>query len=117
MAGQLFQPGNPGGSRPKGARNRLARKFLEDCLADWQEHGAKAISIMRRENPTKYCLMMASIVPRELEISTSVVTELDDQELMQLIDALRQQLRGAVIELPAESTKLIEQKEAERVVN
>ncbi len=35
-----FEPGNTigkTGGRPKGARNKLARKFLEDCYADWQE--------------------------------------------------------------------------------
>jgi len=66
---KAFEPGNTigkTGGRPKGARNKLARTFLEDCYADWQEHGAAAIKVMRMEDPAEYCKMMASLVPREL---------------------------------------------------
>jgi hypothetical protein len=87
-----FQPGNTLGGRPRGARNRLARKFLEDCLADWQEHGAAAIKIMRREDPARYCLMMATLVPKELEITATAVAELDDDTLAKMIENLRAQL-------------------------
>jgi hypothetical protein len=78
-----FEPGNPigkTGGRPKGARNKLARKFLEDCYADWQEHGVAAIKVMRMEDPAGYCKMMASLVPRELELTSTVLTELSDDE-------------------------------------
>jgi hypothetical protein len=87
-----FQPGNSLGGRPRGARNKLARKFLEDCLADWQEHGAAAIRICRMEDPVAYCKMMASIVPRELEVTATAVAELDDTELDRMISTLRAQV-------------------------
>jgi hypothetical protein len=70
----------PHSHRPKGARNKLARKFLEDCYADWQEHGAAAIKLMRIEDPPGYCKMMASLVPRELELTSTRVTELSDDD-------------------------------------
>ena len=75
-----------------GARNKLSRKFLEDCYADWQEHGAKAISIMRREDPAGYCKMMATLVPRELEVTATAVAELADDELDRIIENLRAQI-------------------------
>jgi hypothetical protein len=54
MRARPFQAGNSYGvGRPKGARNKLARRFLEDCLADWQEHGAAAIKVMRRDTRPK----------------------------------------------------------------
>src|SRR5260370_22623924 len=90
-----FEPGNTigkTGGRPKGARNKLARKFLEDCYADWQEHGATAIKVMRREDPAGYCKMMATLVPKELEITATAVAELADDELDKMIEQLRERL-------------------------
>jgi hypothetical protein len=63
-----FQPGQ--GGRPRGARNRLARKFLDDLLEDWEEHGAGAIKIMRIEDPAKYVTIVAQVLPREFELKS-----------------------------------------------
>jgi hypothetical protein len=93
MRAKPFEVGNtlsPG--RPRGARNKLARRFLEDCLADWHEHGAAALRICRMEDPVAYCRMMASIVPRELEITATSVAELADDELEKMIQNLRAQI-------------------------
>ncbi len=91
---KAFEPGNTigkTGGRPKGARNKLARTFLEDCYADWQEHGAAAIKVMRMEDPAGYCKMMASLVPRELELTSTVLTELSDDDLEATIQLLLRQ--------------------------
>jgi hypothetical protein len=97
--GKPFEPGNRFGTgRPKGARNKLAKRFLEDLMADWEANGAAAIKIARKENPTKYCLMVASLVPKELEIVSSVAAELPDEELGTIIDMLRDRLRANVVE-------------------
>jgi hypothetical protein len=94
-----FKPGNTFGTgRPKGARNKLAKRFLEDLMADWEVNGAAAIKIARKENPTKYCLMVASLVPKELEIVNSVAAELGDEELATFIDMLRERLRASVVD-------------------
>jgi hypothetical protein len=93
--GKQFEVGNTlsvGHGRPRGARNKLARKFLEDCLADWQEHGAAAIRICRMEDPVAYCKMMASIVPKELELTATTVADLADEELDKMIQNLRAQI-------------------------
>ena len=96
-----FEPGNTSGKlggRPRGARNKLSRKFLEDCYADWQEHGAAAINIMRLEDPAGYCKMMASLVPRELELTSTVLTELSDDDLEATIQLLlRQKLESNIL--------------------
>jgi hypothetical protein len=80
-----FQPGQ--GGRPRGARNRLARKFLDDLLEDWEEHGAAAIRIMRIEHPEKYVAIVAATLPRELHIE-AVESELTDDGLDALLDDL-----------------------------
>jgi hypothetical protein len=99
MKAPPFQPGNTFGTgRPKGARNRLAKKFLEDLMADWEAHGAKMISIMRREDPVAYVKAVASLVPKEVEVVSSVVAELGDDELASFIEMLRERLRASVVD-------------------
>jgi uncharacterized Zn finger protein len=102
-----FAPGNPGGGRPRGARNKLARKFLEDALAAWERDGEAALKIMAKRDPVKFCQMMALIVPRELEFTANVVTELDDAALAETIAKVREQLERRQ-ELALPSPKVIE---------
>lgn len=59
------QSGNPAG-RPKGARSKLGEAFLKELLADWEQHGAKAIIDMREDKPADYVKVVASILPKEL---------------------------------------------------
>lgn len=59
------QSGNPAG-RPKGARSKLGEAFLKELLADWEEHGAKAIIDMRDEKPGDYVKVVASLLPKEI---------------------------------------------------
>jgi hypothetical protein len=92
MRAPPFQPGNTYGGRPKGARNRLSHKFLQDLIADWEANGAAAIRIMRHEDPVAYCKLVGSLVPREVEITANTVAELDDAELDRMISSLRIQI-------------------------
>jgi hypothetical protein len=89
-----FQPGNNAsggkGGRPLGSRTKLCKRLLEDLFADWQEGGQAAIKMMRIENPSGYCKMMASILPRELLFETGSVSELADDELDAMITMLRE---------------------------
>jgi hypothetical protein len=103
--GQPFQPGNSYGTgRPRGARNKLARRFLEELMADWEANGAAAIKIARKEDPIAYVKVVASLVPKELEIVSSVAAELGDEELATFIDMLRERLRASVVDTLAQPT-------------
>jgi hypothetical protein len=79
-----FEPGNPGGGRPRGAKNRLHRAFIDALHDDFQEHGPAAIRICRTEDPTNYLRVIASILPRELTIETAAA-DLTYDELEVLI--------------------------------
>jgi hypothetical protein len=97
-----FQKGNAfghngKGGRPLGSRNKLCRAVLEDLVADWAEGGAAAIKMMRVENPSAYCKMMASILPKELLFESGAVTELDDNAL-ERIDEFLMGLHQQIIE-------------------
>ena|SRR6266446_3078455 len=102
-----FAPGNPGGGRPRGARNKLARKFLEDALAAWERDGEAALKIMAKRDPVKFCQLFAVILPKELEFTANVVAELDDTVLAETIAKIREQLESRQ-ELALPSPKVIE---------
>jgi hypothetical protein len=70
-----FLPGNPGGGRPIGSRNKLAGAVLDTFLADFQVHGADALVRMREERPGDYWRVAVQLLPNEVLISAMVTTE------------------------------------------
>lgn len=80
------QSGNPKG-RPKGSRNKLGEAFLAALLEDFEMHGAAAIEHVRIEKPDQYLKVVASIVPKELNLNTNEFDDLTDE---QLIDRIRE---------------------------
>jgi hypothetical protein len=94
-----FQLGHSGG-RPKGARNRLAAKVFDDILAHWTEpvsegselcKGAEALETLYKEKPGEYLRLTANVLPREF-IFESVTSELDDEQIDELLIALRRRM-------------------------
>lgn len=64
-----FVSGNIGGGRPKGARAKLGEAFLSALQEDFAEHGVDAIATVRDEKPDQYLKVIASILPKELDLS------------------------------------------------
>jgi hypothetical protein len=86
-----FKVGDPRCGRPKGSKTRLTNSFLNDALAEWEAGGKDALRIFRIEEPAKFCMMISSLVPRELMLET-VASELSDDELDAQINFIREQL-------------------------
>jgi hypothetical protein len=84
------------GGRTKGVKNRLSHAFLTALADDFEQHGVDAIKIARVERPVEYVRIVASLMPRELEIMDSRLADLSDEELDVFIAKLRAQLRGAI---------------------
>jgi hypothetical protein len=105
-----FQKGNNysngTGGRPFGSRNKLCKEMLEDLAADWREGGAAAIKMMRMERPAEYVRVMCSILPKEL-LFENTATELDDDQLAELIGHIREQLVARNEPLPLTEMKTI----------
>src|SRR5262245_37781137 len=107
-----FLPGHSAG-RPRGARNRLQSSFLHALASDFEAHGAAAIKICRIEEPARYVQIVASLMPKELEIERGITADLSDGELDALIAQVKAELLAKSVEKPLIiEAKLIEKVEA-----
>jgi hypothetical protein len=97
-----FKPGhNIKGGRPKGSRNKLAQRVFDDIFRHWNEpaggelcKGQAALELLYRERPGEYLRLTASVLPKEF-VFENAVTELDDEELDRMIEALRERALSA----------------------
>src|SRR5262245_38289096 len=64
------QSGNPTG-RPKGSRNKVTENLLEALASDFEVHGKEVIERVRGERPHEYLKIVASLVPKQMEIENS----------------------------------------------
>src|SRR5262249_25595376 len=101
MSRKGFQPGHTG--RPRGTRNKLAGRVFEDIFAHWCEpvapgsnvcKGQEALQNLYLEKPGEYTRLVASVLPKEFVFETAV-TELEDDQVDELILKLRQRLLDA----------------------
>ena len=79
------QSGNPKG-RPKGSRNKLSEDFIADLHESWLAFGKAALMTAAWTHPVEFVRVVASLVPRELEATTTVHMErMSDAQLEALI--------------------------------
>lgn len=92
--GRRFQAGNPG--RPKGARNKLGEDFINALHDDFQTGGVAAIQAVRTERPHEYLKVIASLLPKELKVTTEsdLTDDQLDQRIRQLASAISLELNG-----------------------
>ena len=97
---KYFEAGNTIGAagKPRGAKNKLHKSFIEALQADFDVHGKAAIAIVRVEDPAAYLRVIASVLPRELEVS-----QVSDVDLEATIAEVR-----ALLAAPVEQPLLIE---------
>jgi hypothetical protein len=67
-----FQTGNIGGGRKPGSRNRLGEQFIADLADAWQKHGAAALEACAIEEPSQFCRIIASLLPKQAELSVDI---------------------------------------------
>ena len=89
LTGEVIEPKktfghhNGGGGRPKGSRNKLARAFITDLQSMWVEEGIPCLRVMVREDPTKFVQVVASLMPKELDINVSKWDGYSDDQLLE----------------------------------
>ena len=85
-----FKPGNPGGGRPLGSRNRLTEVAIRALGDDFALHGVGVIEKVRKTKPHVYLQIIASLLPRQVSIEKlSPFEHLSDDELPLLEETLR----------------------------
>ena len=94
--GRPFESGTaPRSGRVAGSRNKLNAQFLDDLREAWEKHGKEALRITAIEQPAQLAKIVASILPRELEISDSRLKDLSDDDLETLTEILKRSLGSA----------------------
>lgn len=83
-----FVTGNIGGGRPKGSRNKLAEAFTLALHDDFMEHGEVVIATVRAEKPDQYLKIIASLVPKDVNLNVNNLDEMSDAELAERIQSL-----------------------------
>lgn len=99
VRGVPFVPGDPRANktgRPKGSRNKLGEDFLKALHEDFIEHGVEAIEACRNGDPVQYVKVIASILPKELNVTIDPLDELSDDELIERIRSLDTALSAAL---------------------
>jgi hypothetical protein len=82
-----FLPGN--GGRPQGSRNKLQAKFMDALAADFETEGDAVIRFVRADKPVDYLKIIASVLPKELLMPDSPLSEVSDDDLAEAIAIYR----------------------------
>ena len=76
-----FISGNSGSGRPKGSRNKLGEASSMTFYQDWQANGVDVIAKARADRPHEYLKVIASILPKDVNMNVSPFEHLTDDEL------------------------------------
>ena len=85
-----FQPGNPG--RPRGSRNKLGEAFIAALAEDFEKHGLEVIERVRIEKPEAYIKVIASLLPKDLNLNVTKLDDLTDEQLLERLSSLTKQV-------------------------
>ena len=75
------QSGNPAG-RPKGARNKLSERFLDDMHDLWKRKGMQILDSVAEKSPEKVLGAMVQVLPKDFQVSVT-----DENQVKWVIDA------------------------------
>jgi hypothetical protein len=82
-----FTAGN--GGRPQGSRNKLQAKFIEELAKDFETEGEAVIRFVRTDKPVDYLKIIASVLPKELLMPDSPLSDVSDEDLAEAISIYR----------------------------
>jgi len=82
----IVPPLSPG--RPKGARTKLGEAFIEALHESFQTQGATAIQRVIDDKPEQYLKVIASLMPKDINLNIQDEIELTDEQLVQRVRTL-----------------------------
>jgi hypothetical protein len=72
QCGRFLTGGKPGPGRRVGSRNLLAQDYIRDLSACWERHGLAALETCAREQPEVLVKVIASLLPRDVNLSVGL---------------------------------------------
>lgn len=93
----VVPPKSPG--RPKGSRNQLGEDFIKALHADFQEHGIAAIQSVRTNKPDAYLKVIASILPKQVDLKVNDYDGMDDGQLRHALSAALRDLAAFGVDI------------------
>jgi len=79
----------------RGGKHRFSRRFIDDCVASWEEHGPAVLKQLRWRDIPAYANLMTKVFgycfPKEVSIDVTRSTLLPEQRDA-MIEALREHL-------------------------
>ena len=90
---QSGQSGNPNG-RPIGSRHKLGEDFIAALAADFAQYGAETIARVRKEKPDQYLKVIASIVPKDINLNVDPFGDMTDDDLLAALRLLTKELEA-----------------------
>ena len=85
---------NNGGGRPKGSRNKISEAFLADLYEDWEGNGVEVIRQVREERPADYLKVVASVLPKDLNVNVNPLDMMTDEQLRNYVSSLVREARA-----------------------
>ena len=82
------QSGNPAG-KPKGSLNRLQGDFMHELAESFAKHGKSAIEAVIADKPHEFLKICASLMPKELTVTTTVLDEMSLEQLEESLATLK----------------------------
>jgi hypothetical protein len=86
--------------RPKGSRNKLSEDFVAALYNDFQDHGSAAIAACREEKPDVYVRVIASLLPKDVNMTTRNLDDLSDDQPMWKLAMLTEMVKPLLAKLP-----------------
>lgn len=101
-----FRPGQPpipGAGRPKGSRNRVTKRLIDEYEAAFEKWGPACLEIVAKENPFKFLQLGYNVlIPRQLDIEATAIAALTDEQLEEVLEHIEQQRTKLVEHRPGE---------------
>jgi hypothetical protein len=94
------QSGNPAG-RPKGSKNKLSEDFVADLYDDWKQRGPSVIARVAEERPHEYLKIIASLLPKDVNLKANTLEDMSDDQLMRKLASLTEMAKPLLARLPA----------------
>ena len=88
--GRFLKGTKAGPGRPKGStRYELGQDFVRDLHDAWQAKGKAVIETVVNERPHEFLKVVASLLPKDINVKVDTLSEIDDFELAACLASLR----------------------------